>query len=150
MPDPADLLTVARLLLNAGAAPPSDAQLRRAVSTAYYALFHKILRAAVQRFMGADQVGSAGYAILYRSFDHRHMRIICEALAVSKLKDTLKRQLGRDAVSPDMRNFAYAFPVLQDVRHLADYDPTALFQQSDVASLIDATEVAMADFDRAT
>jgi hypothetical protein len=78
------------------------------------------------------------------------MRIICEALAVSKLKDTLKRQLGRDAVSPDMRNFAYAFPVLQDVRHLADYDPTALFQQSDVASLIDATEVAMADFDRAT
>jgi hypothetical protein len=83
VPDPADLLAVTRLLLNSGAAPPSDVQ------------------------------------------------------------------LWRDAVSQDMRSFANAFPVLQDVRHLADYDPTAFFQQSDVASLIDATEVAMADFDRA-
>jgi hypothetical protein len=136
--------------LNAGTTPPSDAQLRRAVSTAYYALFHKILRAAAERFMGSNQEASAGYAMLYRSFDHRHMKAVCGALDVATLKDTLKRQLGREAVSQEMRNFANAFPVLQEARHLADYDPTAFFLPVDVASLIDAAEFAMAHFDRAT
>jgi hypothetical protein len=149
VPDPSELLSVARLLLNAGTTPPSDAHLRRAVSTAYYAVFHKILRAATERFMGPNQEASAGYRMLYRSFDHRHMKAVCDALDVATLKDTLKRQMGREAVSQDMRNFANAFPVLQEARHLADYDPTAFFQQADVASLIDAADFAMANFDRA-
>jgi len=56
MPDPAELLSVARLLSTIGSEPRSDdAQLRRAVSTAYCALFHKVLRAAAQCFMGAGQ-----------------------------------------------------------------------------------------------
>jgi hypothetical protein len=88
MPNPSELLALSRHLSTA--ADPidlTDARLRRAVSTAYYAVFHTILRAAALRFMGAGQENAAGYAILYRSFDHRHMKTVCEALDVSTLKD---------------------------------------------------------------
>jgi hypothetical protein len=65
MPDPSELLAGARLLSDAsGAIPPSDAQLRRAVSTAYYALFHKVVRAAAERFMGPAHENAAGFSLL--------------------------------------------------------------------------------------
>ena len=99
--------------------------------------------------MGSGKETSAGYAILYRSFDHQHMRTICEALHVSTLKDKLKRQLGRSAVSQDMRDFANVFPALQEARHLADYDPQIQFLPSDVSSLIDAADVEIMAFDQA-
>jgi len=87
--------------------------------------------------MGPDQEETAAYAILYRGFDHRHIKTICEAL-----KDRFKRQLGRTSVSKDMREFAETFPVLQDLRHLADYDPAARF--------LGVADAAMAAFDRAS
>lgn len=149
VPDPADLLAAARRLSDASRQPPpTDAQLRRAVSTAYYAVFHTVLRAAAQRFMGPAQERTAGYALLYRSFDHRTMKTVCEALQVSTLKDRYKHHLRRTAVSQDIREFADAFTDLQEARHLADYDPTAAFQPADVSSLVDTAEVAMAAFDR--
>jgi len=117
--DSSDLLAVARFLSNVGIqASPSDAQLRRAVSTAYYALFHKVLRAAAQRFMGPNQKKSAGYALLYRSFDHRHMRTVCEALRASTLNKHFKSHLRRSVVSQDMRDFVGVFSSLQEFRHL--------------------------------
>jgi hypothetical protein len=149
--DPSDLLAVARVLLSVGApSPPGQAQLRRAVSTAYYALFHKVLRTAAERFAGPGQEQSGAYAILYRSFDHGHMKRVCEDLQVSTLKDRIKGPLRRDAVSQDTRDFAGIFPSLQDIRHLADYDPTVRFLPSDVVSLIDSAEVAIEAFDRIT
>lgn len=148
MLDPSDLLSVARLLSAAGIPPPSDAQLRRAVSTAYYALFHKVLRAAANRFIGSNKEKSAGYTLIYRSFDHRHMKTVCEALDVPILKDSLKRHLGRNAVSQDMRNFASNFSVLQEARHLADYDPMSVLLPVDVSSLVDAADFAMEAFDQ--
>jgi hypothetical protein len=151
VPDPSDLLAVARLLLNPnGPGPPSQAQLRRAVSTVYYALFHKVLRTAAERFAGPGQEHGGAYAILYRSFDHSHMKRICEDLRVSTLKDRMKESLRRDAVSLDTRDFAITFLALQDLRHSADYDPTVRFLPADVASLIDAADVAIGAFDRIT
>lgn len=149
MPDPSELLAVARLLSDAsGPNPASDAQLRRAISTAYYALFHKVLRAAAERFMGPGQEKAAGFSLLYRGFDHRQIRSVCEALQMSTLKEKYKRHLARTAVSQDMRDFAGAFPPLQDARHLADYDPAFQFLPSDASSLIDLAKVGMDAFDR--
>jgi hypothetical protein len=148
VPDSTDLLDVARAL----SAPDTstDAALRRAVSAVYYAVFHKILRAAAQRFLGPNQETTAAYGILYRSFDHRHMKMVCEALQASSLKEKFKRPLRRSAVSQDMREFAQSFPGLQDARHLADYDPATRFLPSDVSLLIEEAEAAMAAFDRTT
>jgi hypothetical protein len=151
VPDSSDLLDVARLLSTAGAQTRStDAELRRAVSSVYYAVFHTILRAAAQRFIGSDQEETAAYGILYRSFDHRHMKMVCEALRGPTLRDKYKRPLRRTSVSRDMRDFAEIFPALQDARHLADYDPTTRFLASDVLSLIDVADSAIAAFERAT
>jgi hypothetical protein len=151
VPEPSsDLLAVARHLATADAAtPPAGAQLRRAVSTAYYALFHKISYAAARRFMGPDQENSAGYAILYRSFDHRHMKTVCQALQVSTLKERFRVHLRRNEVSKDMRDFVMAFPALQEARHLADYDPGVEFLPREVLSLIESANAAMMAFDRA-
>ena len=143
MPDPTDLLAVARLLLSAKPAPPSEAQLRRAASTAYYALFHKASRAAAERFMGPGRGSSAGYALLYRGLNHGRMRDVCKALDVPRLKDPWKRQLGKDA-----RGFAADFVALQEARHSADYDPKAEFSPSGVSALIEAADNGLAAFDR--
>lgn len=149
MPNPSELLEVARLLLNTDfPKTPSDAQLRRAVSTAYYALFHKILRAAAARFVGPDQSATPAFSLIYRGFNHRGIRKVCEALRVSTLKGTYKHHLCREAVSQDMRDFAGAFTALQDARHLADYDPAIRFLPSDVSSLVDAAKVAVDTLDR--
>lgn len=150
MPDPSDLVAVARLLLSAGpATPPSEAQLRRAVSTAYYALFHKVLRAGAERFMGVGKQRSAGYGLIYRGFNHGRMKTVCASLNVATLSKTLQ-QLGRIAVSQDMRDFAGAFVALQEARHLADYDPSTVFTLSASTDLVDVADAAMTAFDRAT
>jgi len=56
MIDPVDLLDVARLLAMAPArGAPQQAKLRRAISSAYYALFHHLAESATRHFIGADQ-----------------------------------------------------------------------------------------------
>jgi len=151
VPDPGELLAAARGLLIAGhPAPPTDAQIRRALSTAYDALFHSVLAAAATRFMGADAQASAGYAILYRGFQHSEMKRICEEIDKSFLNRTYRECLKVHAVSRDMRDFAKGFTDLQVRRHAADYDPTSKFSASDVASSIDAAELAIASFERTT
>lgn len=147
MPDAADLLAVARLLLSAGSAAPSEAQLRRAVSTGYYAVFHKVLRAGAERFMGADTQMTAGYNLLYRGFSHARMKSVCVSLNVPMLSKLLREQLGRAAVSQDMRDFGSIFAILQDARHLADYDPSATFSLSNSTDLVSLAETAMTAFD---
>ncbi len=148
--DPAQLLAAARLLAAPGASPsPSEGQLRRAISTAYYALFHTFLRAGAERFMGLRANRRPGYAILYRGFNHGRMKTICAAVDAPRLSPALERQLGCQAVHPDVRNCANIFLALQGARHRADYDPYAVFTHGDAVKLTDQAELAMSIFARA-
>jgi hypothetical protein len=149
MPDPSDLLSAARTLCDmSGAGAPTDAHFRRAVSTAYYALFHKIVRSAAERFMGPGQEDTAAFSFLYRAFDHKGMKVTCEALQSSTLSRTYQNHLHRTDVSAEMRDFAGILPNLQAARHKADYDPSVQFFPSDAAALIDSAELAIQAFDR--
>jgi hypothetical protein len=148
MPDPVQLLALARELVAKDKAAPSDAHVRRAVSTAYYALFHAVLRAAADRFVGAAETQSAAFAIVYRSFDHGHMRTMCVALNVTVLKGELRQRLLRDSVGADARRFAANFVELQLARQRADYDPHAAYTAVDAAILTDGSEAAIAAFGR--
>lgn len=88
MLDPAELLAVARLLTAKGAAPPpNEAQLRRAISTAYYSLFHSALRVAADRFLGVSKRDKPAYGLIYRGFNHGRMKQICREIDKPKLKD---------------------------------------------------------------
>jgi hypothetical protein len=100
--------------------------------------------------MGTGHENTAGFALLYRGFHHRRMKEVCEALQVSTLKKQYRKHLGRAAVSQDMRDFAGIFPLLQEYRHDADYDPAAQFLPSFVSLVVDSAEVAMDCFDRVT
>ena len=146
---PAEFLDVARSLASpASTRSPSDVELRRSVSTAYYAVFHTILAAAAERFVGTRPARSSGYTILYRSFDHGRMRRICEDLVKPALSRDLRRQLGRPSVHAEVRAFAWNFTVLQRRRHSADYDPSTAFEQDDALIPIEEAACAIAGFDR--
>ena len=51
--NPRDLIQTARRLTESGAAQPTQADLRRAVSTAYYALFHCLAATVADLLTGA-------------------------------------------------------------------------------------------------
>ena len=64
------------------------------------------------------------------------------------LRASLKETMRRESMSPAMREFAAAFPELQELRHAADYDPAATFGALEVRSIIETAANAMAAFDR--
>ena len=143
MVDPADLIEAARTLVASGA--PSDAALRRSVSTAYYALFHAIAGFAAD-WLVAPGSTSAAYALIYRGLDHRRMKDTCEEVAKSILKAAVRQALGRSTVSSEMKAFAVIFVPMQQLRHLADYHPAISLSRPDVLDLIDETESGLRDF----
>lgn len=154
MLDPSGLLAVAKLLVAAAETIPSttasnQACLRRAISTAYYAVFHTLLAAAAQRFMGREHQQRPGASILYRGFSHSHMKTVCEAIQSANLKQKYRTALGTASVSKGMRDFATAFTRLQDHRIRADYHPTVAFEPSDAITVLDTAQVAIEAFDRA-
>ena len=77
------------------------------------------------------------------------MKQICEDLAKSNLPQKVKWSLRRDVVSQGTRDFAASFPALQEIRELADYDPTVgPWNASNIADVIDLAETAIEAFDR--
>jgi uncharacterized protein (UPF0332 family) len=152
--DPVGLLRVADHLLEHGKQPQSDpayaqACLRRSVSTAYYAVFHDLVSAGAQRFMGREHQDRPGAVILYRGFTHARMKQVCEDLRSGTLKAKYRKALGQSAVSQSMRDFATAFKELQDHRHDADYDPSLSYETVDVESILSTARSAIAAFGRA-
>ena len=80
MPFPDHLLEQARLLANLDKKRPRQASLRRAVSTAYYALFHLLTDAAVRNWKKARQ-----RALLARAFEHRGMLFVPSFFVVAPI-----------------------------------------------------------------
>ncbi len=147
MLDPSELLEAARQPLRAGLVdPPSQAELRRSVSTAYYVVFHTLARAGADLFVGADKRESAAYALIYRSFNHGRIKSVCAMLQSPTLNKSVQQQLDRDSISGAARNFANNFLSSQEARHLADYDPREEFRVSKAVDQIAITEAAIADF----
>jgi uncharacterized protein (UPF0332 family) len=141
--NPRELLDVARLLVLRSR--PSDAALRRAVSTTYYALFHTVAGEAATRF--SDHTApSLSYNLVYRALDHARIRNVLREASRPRLSDTFRTILARDATSENLRKFAAGFLRMQALRHLADYDPSTAFMLHDVVDLIDEAEGAVATF----
>jgi uncharacterized protein (UPF0332 family) len=133
MPFPDHLLEQARLLANLEKNRPRQASLRRAVSTAYYALFHLLTTAAVHNWKTARQ-----RALLARAFEHRRMHEACK-------KTNGKQFLNSKPSSVrELRSIANTFMQLQQHRHTADYDNSKRWTRTEVLTHI---ELAAAAFD---
>jgi len=95
--------------------PAAEASLRRAISTAYYALFHFLVECATERVSERPELGER----LRRCFDHGDMKLASKAF--SELADKA-RALVAEPIPDEIRLAAKIFVELQEERHLADYD----------------------------
>ena len=133
-------IEAARLLAGSygtGPAPgrPRQAMLRRAVSTAYYAMFHALCQSNADILVGPTPTApdTALWVGTYRALDHRS--------AKNRLNQFV--QMRPD---PALRDFGLLFGNLQEQRTNADYDPSARFVRSQVVNLIDRAEAATRAF----
>ena len=142
--DYADLLRTATLLashVDPGDpdAVPTEANLRRAVSTAYYAAFHALSQSCADTLVGATPTDAAKehWLTAYRTLDHRQVR--------NRFNNP-----ARMANFPGpIRYFADRFINLQDLRHRADYDPDATFEADEVLQLLGDAREAIEGFNAA-
>ena len=124
----------ARKLLRDG---PNAVDCRKAVSAAYYGLFHHICA----QFSGivlhpVDQDYARASLQAYRYLDHGSARQRCV--------DTrdVRRKFPQGIIA-----FASAFIELQQQRILADYDPVDFVSETFALELIELAEAAMTAFD---
>jgi hypothetical protein len=144
LPNPEHLIDQAHDL----AAPPAigarrQANLRRAVSTAYYALFHAILTDVADQLVGKGQRNTPQYALVYRSVQHRRLTDLCENIVKEKVPDKYKPYVPQGGFGPDLLAVAKILKDLQDKRHSADYDPRYRITPSDATLTLQAGRTAL-------
>ena len=101
------LLTAAEDLLQSKTS--SAAYRRRAVSTAYYAVFHALAKLCTEALLPDAKRRDEAYSKVYRALDHASLRNV---FAQTPLKD-----------HPIIKTFGPGIAGLQVERHRADYSP---------------------------
>lgn len=74
-----------RLIAAPAAGPPRQVDLRRAISSAYYALFHMTLTALADEMVGALYRNTSRYALIHRSVSHNTIKELCLNLSKSSI-----------------------------------------------------------------
>ena len=144
--NPDDLLSIAESLASGRVGTqlgrPRQAELRRAISTAYYALFHTLGNSCADSLVGGRSSTRTRQAWrqAYRALDHRRVKQQCT-------ERRPKRVLRR--FPQEIQDFADQLVKMQRLRHLADYDPFEHFARSGVSQVIEETKAAIAEFRQA-
>lgn len=78
--NPSDLIETARVLLSSAKGTPTEASLRRAVSSAYYALFHCLSRECADLLIGGSgsDRSEAAWRQVYRALEHGPAKTKCK------------------------------------------------------------------------
>jgi hypothetical protein len=124
--------------------------LRRAISSAYYGLFHATLTAAADNVVGRTRRSSPEYGLVYRRVDHKALRDLCLEVQKATLPAKYKGYEPTGGFGPNIRAFAAGVIQLQDARHAADYDPMLLFKTADARLAISTGRSALTRFGRAS
>ena len=125
-----DLLEQAYHLSNKDGSTPKQASLRRAVSTAYYALFHLLIDEAVGKWGVEHQRGT-----LARTFEHGSMSKVCEEF----VKGFYIAKEPPDLLP--LKNVAQTFSDLQQQRHIADYDNSIVWTKAKAETWVRNSEI---------
>jgi hypothetical protein len=111
---PDELFSQADLLVSY----PNEVDFRRAISAAYYGLFHAILTAAADQAVGFEFRAHRIYSYVYRNISHASLRELCDAIKKPALPPKFKPfepQGGFDMnCSPSLDHPAWFFPGLFD------------------------------------
>lgn len=116
-----DLLEQAQFLARREPKRPKQASLRRAVSTAYYAIFHLLIQEAVRNWRRPGERN-----LLSRMFEHGVMKKAC----AKKCKELEK--------TADLYFVADTFVQMQQHRHTADYDNDTKWTRVDVMNQLNS------------
>ncbi len=140
--NPSELIVLARALVNGVITgyphSPTQTELRRAVSCAYYAMFHTLAASNANTLVGTSPADQRRWAWqqTYRAADHRPTR------------NKLSRASLGNRFPGAIRRFGSVFADIQRTRHSADYDPHSEFSATDVNGLINRIETAIANFNQ--
>lgn len=127
------MIVTARKLANASPKKPRQADLKRAISTAYYALFHAMAKDAADMLVGVGQNRpDKAWTHTYRSLQHGDAKSACEAVRNLNFPNGIK-------------SCTDAFVALQQKRHEADYDPEYRVLRADALDAIQQAEDAIGD-----
>jgi hypothetical protein len=76
---PLDFVKSAGILVESGRGKPSQVNLRRAMSSGYYALFHALARTCANMFVGGVNAGrgTLAWQRAYRAVDHGLAKAAC-------------------------------------------------------------------------
>ena len=101
---------------------------RRAVSTAYYAVFHALARLCADEFV--QERGSSEYERVYRALDHGTLKTAFNSQPLNQISDIKK--IGSRAVE------------LQSERNRADYLPSQrLYTKNQCLDLVNSARIAV-------
>ncbi|MGD0183730.1 MAG: hypothetical protein ABSC25_00590 [Roseiarcus sp.] len=138
-----DLLDQAELLANKEPRRPKQASLRRAVSTAYYALFHLMIEDSARALSPSSP--AALRKVVQRAFQHGLMKTTCKDFVQANTAIMNNKQSALPTAVETMLAFPFdadlitvltAFVDLQESRHKADYDLTEQWNRLDALNKI--------------
>lgn len=129
-----DLLDLADQLAKLGSTRPKQAVLRRAISTAYYGVFHFLIEQATKELAGVRGTDANLRAFLARGVSHAGLKSICKSIGAGNWPSSIEKRIGKGALGPPpapLRSVGAGFVNLQELRHVADYDPLRRFNRAD-------------------
>lgn len=150
--DPAKLVDAADALVDhhiGRAGRPRAVYLRRAVSTAYYGLYHCVCLEAARTLI--PSAPPTQQMFLARAFGHREVKTCCEWIA-GRRGGTHRYvvPLVRALKQSEFVDVADSFCDLQEARHQADYDHLASFSKATANSLVAEARFAIAAIESAS
>jgi uncharacterized protein (UPF0332 family) len=145
----AELLEQAEMLVKREPKNPKQASLRRAVSAAYYALFHLLAEAAARQFAElCDRSDAETVSRVVRSFSHIDMKKVSEKFALSVLPTSLKRPNELYETPDELIKVANVFISLYQARMDADYDTGKLVTRPEALKRIEEAKKAFAEWEK--
>jgi hypothetical protein len=114
---------------------PKQVDLRRAVSAAYYGLFHLFTTEAAENWKNAHQRDRFA-----RMFDHGRMKTCCSRISSRPLPS----DPAEIPAAANLKLIADSFVKLQQARHIADYDSSRVWSRTQVWEMITQAEDAIA------
>jgi uncharacterized protein (UPF0332 family) len=132
-----NLLEQAGRLANSGSLKPKQIDLRRAVSSAYYAVFHSFCLNCADTLVGTSKKSRPNHAWqqVYRGLDHGSVKSACEAARNIEFPQPIK-------------DCADAFVELQKQRHNADYDPNYRITRLEALEAVTRAKQAVKDLQK--
>ena len=134
-----DLLEQAQHLARREKNKPRQASLRRAVSTAYYAMFHLLITEAARNWKWPSHRRT-----FERFFEHGKMKAASEKqrVALNAYLKTKPRESPQLVVARHLYAVADTFFQMQQQRNIADYDSSTKWSRTETLKRVDSVAAA--------